>query len=217
MKPSLEQPQALYLDDISIVVNKPAGQLSVPGRGVLAEGSLAQQIQAQWADAKIVHRLDMATSGALLFARGARWQSEFSGMFARREIDKRYQALVHGRLGESVGAAGEIDMPLAADWPNRPRQMVDRDSGKPSLTRWQVLAHDAGGSWTRLALSPITGRSHQLRVHLLAIGHPIVGDALYGKLDPLPTASRLMLHAESIGFRHPLTGLAVSVASPVPF
>ena len=196
------------------MVRKPAGQLSVPGRGVLATGSTAQQVQAIWPDAKVVHRLDMATSGALLFARGADAQRRFSRLFETRQVDKRYVALVRGRLCADVGDCGVIDLPLRADWPNRPRQMVDLHAGKPSLTRWRLLAHDPEARWTRLELAPVTGRSHQLRVHLLAIGHPILGDPLYGEAT---AADRLMLHAQSLRCTHPVDGSVLRVVSPPPF
>ncbi len=216
---AVDRPGALLVDEVCIAIDKPAGQLSVPGRGALSVGSLAQQVQTHWPDARIVHRLDMATSGVLLFARGACWQRHFSREFALRRIDKRYEAVVNGRLGNEVGDRGEIDLPLAADWPNRPRQHVDVVNGKPSTTRWQVLSHDPLGRWTRLALTPITGRSHQLRVHLLAIGHHIIGDALYGDASAMasPPATRLLLHASSIGFRHPVTSAAVVIESATPF
>lgn len=207
----------VHADDALLVVLKPAGQLSVPGKGELAEGSLAGQVQARWPDAKVVHRLDMATSGLLLFGRGAAWQRVFSRMFAERQVVKRYVAVVQGHLGDQVGASGEIDLPLAADWPHRPRQRVDGAHGKPSLTRWQVLAHDPAGAWTRAALTPVTGRSHQLRVHLLAIGHPILGDALYGVDGAASAAPRMLLHAESLSFLHPATGKALTVIAPAPF
>lgn len=206
--------QLLHLDAACIVVCKPAGQPSVPGRGVLAAGSCVQQVQASWPEARTVHRLDMATSGVLLFARGADAQRQFSRLFELRQVDKRYAALVRGRVGASVGDRGEIDLPLAADWPNRPRQQVDRVHGKPSLTRWRVLAHDPAGRLTRLELAPVTGRSHQLRVHLMAIGHPVVGDPLYGDAGEAP---RLMLHAQALRCRHPLDGTELQVQVPAPF
>ncbi len=207
----------LHLDAACIVVDKPAGRLSVPGRGPLAEGSVAQHLQAVHADAMVVHRLDMATSGVLLFARGAHWQRRFNMMFAQRMVEKRYVALVEGRLGAAIGASGEIDLPLSADWPNRPRQRVDQTGGKPSLTRWRTIDIDPGGAWTRLELTPVTGRSHQLRVHLQSIGHPIVGDALYGASTGNPVGRRLMLHACAIGLQHPLDGRWLGVESSAPF
>jgi tRNA pseudouridine32 synthase/23S rRNA pseudouridine746 synthase len=187
----------LYLDDALVVVDKPAGMLAVPGRGEQLRDCAAARVQAQCADALIVHRLDQATSGLLLFGRGPIVQRALSRAFAERRVAKRYIAVV---AGLPVHDNGSIDLPLAADWPNRPRQQVDLLRGKPSLTRWRVLARDAVAGTTRMSLEPVTGRSHQLRVHLLAIGHPILGDALYA---PQYTASRLMLHASELTIAHP--------------
>lgn len=180
----------VHADDRLVVIDKPAGLLSVPGR---REPECASaQVQATYPDALIVHRLDQATSGLLVFARGPQAQRELSADFAERRVDKVYIAIVAGRLeGE-----GLIDLPLAADWPNRPRQQVDFERGKPSQTRWRSLG--AEGPYTRVALSPITGRSHQLRVHLAALGHPIVGDALYAPPDVASASPRLLLHASEL-------------------
>lgn len=180
--------QVLHADAGLIVVNKPAGLLSVPGRGADKQDCAVHRLQRSFPDALTVHRLDMATSGLLLFARGAAMQRALSLDFAERRVAKRYIALLQGRL-DTGGAWAEIDLPLSADWPNRPRQQVDAIGGKPSLTRYRSLAHE--GEQTRVELEPITGRSHQLRVHMLALGHAIVGDALYGG----PVAPRLFLHA----------------------
>ena len=198
-----------YIDEQLIVVDKPAGLLAVPGRS--EPDCAAARVQARWPDARVVHRLDMATSGLLVLARGAEMQRRLSQAFAARGVHKRYVAVVHGQV---QGEHGEIDLPLAADWPRRPRQQVDPVHGKPSLTRWRVLARDAAAGTTRLALEPVTGRSHQLRVHMLACGHPIVGDALYG--PPLPPP-RLLLHAEHLALAHPYDGRPVSFDSPAPF
>ena len=164
----------LHLDDALIVVDKPAGVLAVPGRGEAGRDNLAVRVQAQFANALVVHRLDMATSGVMLFARGAVAQRQLSMAFASGEVAKQYVAIVEGRL---QGDSGVIDAPLAADWPHRPRQVVDFERGKPSLTHWRVLERAADS--TRLLLEPATGRTHQLRVHLQWLGHPIRGDALY--------------------------------------
>lgn len=202
------RPSLIYQDVSLLVVDKPAGLLAVPGRGSDKQDSLASRIQAAFPDALIVHRLDMATSGLIVFARGVQIQSMLSRMFRERVVEKRYVALVANRM--EIGE-GEIDLPLMADWPNRPRQKVDRESGKPSLTRYQVLTHD--GAASRLELEPITGRTHQLRVHLAAIGHPIIGDTLYGGAE----ATRLMLHASELRFNHPLSGEPLELKSVVPF
>ena len=202
-----------YCDDAIVVIDKPAGMLSVPGRGADKQDCAWSRVRKSHPDALIVHRLDMATSGLLLFARDVEAQRRLSIAFADREVKKRYVAVVHGRI--EPGRA-EIDLPLMADWPNRPRQKVDVEQGKPSLTRYLVLGHDAATDTTRLALEPITGRSHQLRVHLLAIGHPIVGDGLYATRHPM-TSQRLLLHACELVVPHPFSGEALTFRSEPPF
>jgi tRNA pseudouridine32 synthase/23S rRNA pseudouridine746 synthase len=200
--------EMMFQDDSLLVVNKPAGLLAVSGRGADKQDCLATRVQAEFPDALIVHRLDMATSGLLLFARGVAMQRALSGLFERREIEKCYVALVAGQLTQ-----GEIALPLSADWLNRPRQKVDFDHGKPALTRYQQVNYDQATDTSRVALAPITGRTHQLRVHLAALGHPILGDTLYaGRLAP-----RLYLHAETLGFVHPLTEKRLLLQSDVPF
>ncbi|WP_299068108.1 RluA family pseudouridine synthase [Accumulibacter sp.] len=206
----------VYSDAALLLVNKPAGLLSVPGRGEDKQDCLARRVQAAYPDALIVHRLDMATSGLLVLARGKAMQRRLSTQFANRQVDKRYVAVVNGL---PPLASGEIDLPLAADWPNRPRQKVDRLAGKPSRTRYQVLSHDPVANTTRLALWPDTGRTHQLRVHLLAIGHPIVGDGLYAEAGGAAcgAGARLLLHAESLAFAHPETARPMAFCCPAPF
>ena len=203
----------VHADDALLVVDKPAGLLSVPGRGADKADCAVVRVQAQFPDAHTVHRLDMATSGLLLFARGATMHRALSVMFEARTVVKHYEAVVNGVVEQD---AGDIDLPLLADWPQRPRQKVDRQMGKPSLTRYRVLHRDLSARTTRLALQPLTGRTHQLRVHLLAIGYPIAGDALYTGGAAL-AAPRLMLHATSLELRHPVTGLAMTLTSPAPF
>ena len=200
----------LFSDEALIVADKPAGLLAVPGRGEAGRDNLASRMQALHADALAVHRLDMATSGLMLFARGAEAHRRLSRAFAERQVAKRYTAVVEGLM---LADAGEIDAPLAADWPNRPRQRVDEATGRPSLTRWQVLRREV--DCTRLALQPVTGRSHQLRVHLQYIGHPIRGDEFYAAL-PLK-APRLLLHATGLRFGHPYTGKPMDFESPPAF
>ena len=212
----------LYLDDHLLVVDKPAGLLCVPGRGEDKQDCLSARVQAAWPGALVVHRLDMATSGLVVFARSPEVQRALGDAFAARQVHKRYTAVVAGlpRADAATMDAqgwGLIDLPLAADWPRRPLQKVDAATGKPSQTRWRVLAHDAAAGATRLALEPITGRSHQLRVHLLAIGHPILGDALYGDAGVQARAPRLLLHATALALEHPATGQALAVESSVPF
>ena len=206
-----------------LVLDKPAGLLSVPGRGPDNADCLSARVQAQFPDALVVHRLDMGTSGLLVMARGAAAQRSLSMAFAQRQVHKRYQAVVSGRLdAKDADKDGwcDIRLPLIVDWPNRPRSKVDPVAGKPSHTRWRALAVESlavGQDCTRLELVPVTGRSHQLRVHLLALGHPIVGDELYAEGWAVNAAPRLLLHAESIELPHPLSGKAMSWHSPAPF
>ena len=204
----------LHVDDTFIVVVKSAGLLSVPGRGEHMQDCVAARVQAQFPDALVVHRLDMATSGLMLFARGLAAQRSLSRAFEQREVHKRYIAVVHGQMALPEG---EIDLPLMADWPNRPLQKVDAAHGKPSLTHYRVLGFDAAARTTRVALEPVTGRAHQLRVHLLAIGHPVLGDALYAPPAVRALSSRLLLHAESLTFMHPTSGARLQLSCEVPF
>jgi len=204
----------VHVDSQVVVADKPAGLLCVPGRGPDRADCLAVRVQALWPDALVVHRLDMATSGLVVFGRGAAAQRALSIAFAERLVHKRYEAVVAGLLCDDTG---EIDLPLAADWPNRPRQQVDATAGKPSLTRWQVLARDRAQGTTRLALTPVTGRTHQLRVHLAAIGHAVVGDALYAPLCWAQAAPRLLLHACELGLPAGAGMPALALISPTPF
>jgi tRNA pseudouridine32 synthase/23S rRNA pseudouridine746 synthase len=203
----------IFADAALIVVDKPAGMLAVPGRGADKQDCVATRVQAMFTDALVVHRLDQATSGVLLFARGAHMQSALAKAFARRAVTKRYVAVVHGDLAAD---AGSIDLPLAADWPARPRQQVNHAQGKPALTHYRVLARHADGT-SRVELQPVTGRTHQLRVHLAAIGHPIVGDALYASAAAQPACDRLLLHAASLAFAHPHTGQPMRLQAAEPF
>jgi tRNA pseudouridine32 synthase / 23S rRNA pseudouridine746 synthase len=201
-------------DDRFLIINKPSGLLSVPGRGPERADCASARVQAQFSDALIVHRLDMETSGLMLFARGIDAQRALSRAFEQRQIGKQYLAVVDGLVGPEQG---EINLPLIGDWPNRPRQVVDLIRGKPSLTQFSVLARDEIAQQTRVALTPITGRSHQLRVHLTAIGHCILGDSLYAHPAALSAAPRLLLHAQSLRFQHPLTGQALSFSVSAAF
>jgi len=209
--------EALYADDTLLVLDKPSGLLAVPGRGTDKQDCLSARVQARYPDALIVHRLDMATSGLMVMARGASAQRALSQAFAAREVNKRYIAVVFGRLEAPLEGWGIIDLPIIVDWPNRPLRIVDHQLGKPSLTRWRVLGYEENGTSTRVELEPITGRSHQLRVHLRELGHPILGDALYAPPDVQAQASRLLLHAGSLGFVHPATGEWLMFECPVPF
>ena len=221
----------LYADDSLLVLNKPAGLLSVPGRGEDKQDCLSARVQSRFADALIVHRLDMATSGLMLMARGPAAQRQLNEAFASRAVHKRYIAVVDGHLPAPLNTLddwGDIDLPIALDWPRRPLRVIDPVLGKPSQTRWRVLAHSTAHSsapddsphfmpTTRLELEPVTGRSHQLRVHLQAIGHAILGDALYGCASTQAQSDRLLLHAHTLTLAHPLDGRELALTCPVPF
>lgn len=208
----------VHVDEHLVVMNKPSGLLTVPGRGDHLQDCLIHRVQGHLPDALIVHRLDMDTSGLIILARGPDMQRALSKLFMDRLVHKRYEAVVMGLIGPEEG---EIDAPLITDWPNRPRQMIDPVLGKPSLTRFRVLARDEALCQTRVALEPVTGRSHQLRVHLLSLGHPIVGDPLYGPAamgdNGLRLSSRLLLHACELAMPHPWTGERMHWRSACPF
>jgi tRNA pseudouridine32 synthase/23S rRNA pseudouridine746 synthase len=206
--------QPIHEDAHLLVLDKPAGLLCVPGRGEDKQDCLSARAQRRWPDALVVHRLDMATSGLVLMARSAAVQRALGDAFAAGEIWKRYEAIVDGLATHTEWAV--IDSPIAADWPNRPLQKID-PLGKPSLTRWRVLHTHTERNASHLLLEPRTGRTHQLRVHLASIGHPILGDALYGDARVQNLAPRLLLHAGVLQFRHPMTGVAVRFESPTPF
>ncbi len=207
-KHSRSSPLSIIHQDLALIVaEKPEGLLSVPGRGEDKQDCMSLRIQKSFPDALAVHRLDMATSGLMMFAMGPENHRLLSRMFRDRLIAKRYVAIVSGTLALQNG---EIDLPMSADWPNRPRQKIDV-LGKPSVTRYEVL--EQGKEWARLRLEPVTGRTHQLRVHLMATGHPIVGDALYGGKP----SGRLMLHAQELCFDHPVTGERLHLVSMPPF
>jgi tRNA pseudouridine32 synthase / 23S rRNA pseudouridine746 synthase len=212
-----QEPAVVYADDALLVIDKPTGLLAVPGRCADKQDCLAARVQARYPDALIVHRLDVATSGLMVMARGAAAQRELSKAFATREVQKRYIAVVAGRMEALPQGWGIIDLPIIVDWPNRPLRIVDHTRGKPSLTRWRSLGYDETGLNTRVELEPVTGRSHQLRVHLRELGHPILGDALYAPPEVLAQSSRLLLHAGSLRFVHPLTGEALVFESAAPF
>ncbi|NSL56800.1 RluA family pseudouridine synthase [Uliginosibacterium aquaticum] len=204
----------IYVDEALLVLDKPAGLLTVPGRGPEKADCLAARVQKLFPEALIVHRLDMETSGLVLMARGPAMQRALSQLFEQRRINKRYLARVAGRLTPERGA---VNLPLITDWPRRPRQMVDHGIGKPSLTHYSSLHFDAATQSSRVALEPLTGRSHQLRVHMLSLGHPILGDALYAPEAVRLAAPRLMLHAEWLGFPHPDSTEPVEFTAPCPF
>jgi tRNA pseudouridine32 synthase/23S rRNA pseudouridine746 synthase len=202
----------LFADEFAVVIDKPSGLLSVPGRGEDKADCALSRVQGDFPDALTVHRLDMATSGLLLFARSKEAQRALSGQFARGEVSKRYIADV---WGAPATASGEINLPLITDWPRRPLQKVDWEIGKPSITRYEIVS--ASSRFARLELTPLTGRSHQLRVHLAEIGHPILGDDFYAHAQALAARPRLALHAASLEFVHPSSGAKVKIESRCPF
>ena len=203
--------QAVHEDADLLVLQKPAGLLCVPGRGPGKQDCLSARAQQQWPGALIVHRLDQATSGLVLMARHIDAQRRLSHAFAERQVHKRYQAVVWGLLAAQEGTWNEINLPIAADWERRPLRVIDAAHGKPSLTRWRLLGHHPANSTSRIELEPITGRTHQLRVHMAAVGHPILGDALYAPAEVQTMAPRLLLHASHLAFAHPSTGDAVAL------
>ena len=211
----------VHADDDLLVLDKPPGLLCVPGRGPDKQDCLSTRAQALWSDALIVHRLDQPTSGLVLMARGLPMQRALSRIFAERRVHKRYQAVVAGLPQPDDTADDEgwsaIALPIAADWERRPLRVVDATHGQPSLTRWRVLDVDRALGCTRLELEPVTGRTHQLRVHLAALGHPILGDMLYANAAQQASAPRLLLHACTLEFAHPLHGRRCSYISAAPF
>jgi tRNA pseudouridine32 synthase/23S rRNA pseudouridine746 synthase len=206
----------LFADSALVVVNKPSGLLAVPGRGEDKQDCLSARVQAEFADALIVHRLDMATSGLMIFARGIEMQRTLNAAFAAREVHKRYVAVAHGHIKGPPDVWQTIDLPIQVDWPNRPLRVIHED-GKPSVTRLRPLQYDATAHTTRVELEPVTGRSHQLRVHLQAIGHPLLGDSLYAPSPVQLGAARLLLHATRLELRHPVNALLCAWDSPADF
>ncbi|MDP2063906.1 MAG: pseudouridine synthase [Phaeovulum sp.] len=210
--PPDDPPEILHADAQVLVVNKPAGLLSVPGKGAHLADCLIGRLHALYPDVLLVHRLDLDTSGVMVFALTPLAQRHLGWQFEERMTKKVYVARLWGQLAPREG---RVDLPLCVDWPNRPRQHVDHESGRPAQTDWRVVRLEADGT-TRVRLMPLTGRSHQLRVHMATLGHPILGDRLYAT-GPARDYPRLMLHAESLRFRHPDGGKAQSFSAPCPF
>lgn len=211
------EPAVLYVDDALLVLEKPAGLLAVPGRGEDKQDCVSARVLRQFPDALVVHRLDMATSGLMLMARGAVAQRRLNDVFANRAVFKRYLAVVDGLPTTLPEAWNLIDLPIAVDWPNRPCRIIDTTHGKPSQTRWRLLSHDPPTDTSRVELEPITGRSHQLRVHLKALGHAILGDALYAPPHALSLSNRLLLHASVLAFQHPMSEQSMQFTSEPAF
>jgi len=198
-------------DQALLVVDKPSGLLSVPGKGEHLADCLLSRVQLVFPQALLVHRLDRDTSGIMIFALSRHAQRHLGLQFEKRQTKKTYAAIVSGHVGEKTGV---VDLPLIVDWPNRPLQMVDHENGKQAITEWRVSRFD--GPNTRMRLYPQTGRSHQLRVHMREIGHPIMGDPFYATGDAR-NAARLMLHAEELRLRHPEGGRGMRFRAKTPF
>ncbi|CAM9579719.1 unnamed protein product, partial [Ascophyllum nodosum] len=217
MAPLPSQPvDVLYLDDDIVVVNKPSGLLCVPGRldkdSLATRSVVALELGHYRVDRMIVHRLDMATSGVVVMARSEAALKDLNRQFRDREVRKRYLAMVYGVLPADEG---EVDLPLCRNTGCPPLHMVNYEYGKPSLTQWRVLARTADR--TRVEMIPVTGRSHQLRLHMDAIGHPILGDHFYGTKESLAMADRCLLHAHTLCLRHPITGEPRMFLAPCDF
>lgn len=208
--------QCHYEDTEMLILEKPQGLLSVPGRGEEKQDCLWRRAQEIWDDALIVHRLDCATSGLMVLARNKESHRELSRQFQQRQNFKRYQALIAGQPAQEEGVRRE---PMRCDWERRPLQMIDFEQGKAATTFWRTLDRDRIGEldYTRVALYPITGRSHQLRLHMQVLGHPILGDNLYAEGAALSSVDRLMLHADLLELFHPVTQERMSFSSPAPF
>ena len=216
MTPSLPTPSVplVYQDDALLIANKPSGLLTVPGRGPEKQDCLINRLLVSHPNSRIVHRLDQPTSGIVIVPQSYEALRHIGRQFETRQVSKRYIAVVAGIIEQDEGS---VELPLICDWPNRPKQMVDWDNGKAALTHYRVLARDTDTQQTRVALTPVTGRSHQLRVHMLELGHPIVGDTLYAPEAVIAVSNRLLLHAEHINFAHPISAEPLTIESLAPF
>lgn len=210
--PQTPQIDVLHADADIIICNKQTGLLSVPGRDESMKDCLESRLQSEYGEIYTVHRLDMETSGLMVYARSKDAQRALSQSFMDRAVTKHYIADI---LGQPAGIMGEIHLPLICDWPNRPRQMVDFSVGKPATTFWECISQSETHS--RVALKPVTGRSHQLRVHMLALGHPILGDSLYAPDNAYAPYTRLHLHASYLEFAHPTHKKKLQFESAAPF
>ena len=217
MKPFVYEPpknplDILYIDEGVLVVNKPSGLLTVPGKELKHHDSLELRVKREYPNSFLVHRLDMDTSGVIIFALSKSTQRSLNLQFEKRIVKKLYEARVFGNITEDNGF---IDLPLIVDWPNRPLQKIDAKKGKSALTHWQVL--DREGDVTRVALMPETGRTHQLRVHMMSLGHTILGDRFYGNVAEINLANELQLHAKDLIIIHPKNGKKITFKAPLPF
>ena len=209
--PPMDPLDVVHLDHEILVVNKPSGLLSVPGRGALLGDCLITRIQSEYPTALLVHRLDRDTSGVMVFALSPNAQRHLGLQFEKRQTKKTYVARVWGQIKADTGT---VDLPIIVDWPNRPKQMICHETGRAAATDWQVINRNRGE--TRVKLSPKTGRSHQLRIHMLALGHPILGDPFYGTPES-QEATRLMLHSHRLRLRHPDGGEMMDFRAKLPF
>ena len=209
--PPMDPLDVVHLDHEILVVNKPSGLLSVPGRGALLADCLITRIQSEYPTALLVHRLDRDTSGVMVFALSPNAQRHLGLQFEKRQTKKAYVARVWGQIKADTGT---VDLPIIVDWPNRPKQMICHETGRAAVTDWQVVNRNRGE--TRVKLSPKTGRSHQLRIHMLALGHPILGDPFYGTPES-QDATRLMLHSHRLRLRHPDGGEMMDFRAKLPF
>lgn len=214
LTPTTEAWQLIYQDEQFLVVNKPSMLLTVPGRHPANFDCLISRVQQQFPTAQVVHRLDYDTSGLVILPLTKTALSNISKQFQARTVFKQYQALVQGALTQP---SGSIDLPIAADPERRPLYKISMEQGKPSLTHFELISFDAERHLSRLLLTPVTGRSHQLRVHLLSLGHPIIGDTLYGDAANQMLSSRLCLHAAHLEFRHPANGQLLKYTAAAPF
>ena len=217
MKPFVYEPpktplDILYIDEDVLVVNKPSGLLTVPGKELKHHDSLELRVKIEYPNSFLIHRLDMDTSGVIIFALSKSTQRSLNLQFEKRIVKKLYEARVFGNITEDNGF---IDLPLIVDWPNRPLQKIDAKEGKSALTNWQVL--DREGDVTRVALMPETGRTHQLRVHMMSLGHTILGDRFYGNVAEINLANELQLHAKDLMIFHPKNGKKITFKAPLPF
>lgn len=210
--PAKSPPVILYVDEDIIVLSKPSGLLSVPGKPELHRDSLETRIREDYPAARTVHRLDRGTSGVFIMALNANAHRHLGRQFEKRQTAKTYIALVDGQVAEECGI---IDLALRTDWYNRPKQMVDKCLGREAVTRWKIL--ERYDSSSRIELKPETGRSHQLRVHMMEMGHPVLGDTFYGPSQSARKTGRLMLHAETLEIFHPATGKIKRFCDPCPF
>jgi tRNA pseudouridine32 synthase / 23S rRNA pseudouridine746 synthase len=215
--PSFTDITVLHQDRDLLILNKPADLLTVPGRGVDKQDCLIHRTLKHYPSARIVHRLDMATSGIVIMALNHSAQAAMGSLFAQRKIKKVYIAIVAGNIAEQVSTSGMVDLPLICDWENRPKQIVDTEKGKTAQTHFKSIAYDNKNDISLVELTPITGRSHQLRVHMLALGHPIIGDYFYAPENIKRKSVRLLLHAQEVSFEHPFTKKSIQITSAPPF